>query len=79
MITLQSFRKQSRLHCDYCPKKFKCRQTKSIHITMNRCPEIKKKIVSGEMEPYNKKHKVPHESVIVRSEPEPAVLEKYMK
>ena len=78
MINIQSFKKYSHLHCEFCPKKFKSRQSKSIHIRMNRCPELKKKIDAGEMEPYTKKQKVLHNSVIVRSEPEPTVFEKYI-
>ena len=71
-------RKQLSLFCDYCPQHFTTRSAKYKHIKMNRCPELKKKIVAGEMEPFTKKQKVLQESVIVRSEPEPTVFEKYI-
>ena len=71
-------RKQLSLFCDYCPQHFTTASAKCKHIRMNRCPELKKKIVAGEMEPFTKKQKVLQESVIVRSEPEPTVFEKYI-
>ena len=71
--------KQLSLSCKHCRKIFKSRQVKYNHLTMNRCPELKKKIDAGEMEPYTKKQKVLPNSVIVRSEPEPVELEKYKK
>ena len=71
-------KKQLSLRCKHCGCSFTRRQSKFIHLTMNRCPELKKKIDAGEMEPYTKKQKVLQESVIVRSEPEPTVFEKYI-
>ena len=67
---LKEARKNFRLCCDYCGKKFKSRAAKSTHIVMNRCPEIKKLIANGAMDPFTrtKKPKLVHE-------PEPPVPE----
>jgi len=62
MIDPKVVKKIYNLCCDYCNKLFSSRQSKSRHITMNRCPEIKKSIANGDMEPHTKKHKVTHES-----------------
>jgi len=69
---LIEFRKQNHLRCEYCSRVFKNRQNKSRHIVMNSCPEIKKSIASGNMQPFAKKHKVTHESIGVSSEPNTA-------
>ena len=61
---------QLSLSCIHCKKIFKTRQVKYNHLTMNRCPELKKLIDAGEVEPRVKKAKV-DQSVIVRSEPNP--------
>jgi phage FluMu protein Com len=68
MDTLRIIRKYKNLRCEFCGDNFLCRQAKFKHIKMNRCPEIKKLIEAGQMQPYPKKQKV-QESVIVR-EPE---------
>jgi hypothetical protein len=70
---LKEARKNFRLCCDYCGKKFNSSAAKSTHIKMNRCPEIKKLIATGAMEPFTrtKKPKLIHETY----EPTPPVPE----
>ena len=66
---LKTTRKIYHLRCDYCGDYFKSGQNKYKHIKMNRCPEVKKLIACGAMEPFTptKKPKLVHE----RSEPIP--------
>ena len=63
-------KKQFNLTCDYCSLSFTTRFAKSKHLTMNRCPELKK---LGLMEPPKKKVKTNavenQESCIVLSVP----------
>ena len=66
---LKTTRKLYHLRCDYCGNYFKNRAAKSTHIRMNRCPEVKKLIACGAMEPFTrtKKPKLVHDG----SEPTP--------